>query len=242
MYYLIYYGSLILLIPGVIFALICQLAVNATFKKYSAVSSINGYAAKDAAQKVLAMNGVSGVTVNEIEGTLTDHYDPRNKTLNLSKPVYSSSSVAAIGVAAHEAGHAVQDSENYIPLKIRSAIVPVVNIGTRLAVPVAILGIIIEWLAKTPALEHVGTYILAVGILLYSLSAIFALITLPVEINASRRAVNALIDGGIIEAEEKRYVKKVLTAAAMTYFASLVVSILYLIRFLLIISRFRKKK
>ena len=242
MYYFIYYGSLILLIPGVIFALICQLAVNATFKKYSAVMSVNGYCAKDAARAVLNMNNVSGVTVTEIDGTLTDHYDPRNKTLNLSKPVYSSSSVAALGVAAHEAGHAVQDSENYIPLKIRSAIVPVVNIGTRLAVPVAILGLIIEWLARTPALEHAGTYILATGILLYSLSAIFALVTLPVEINASRRAVNSLVDGGIIATDEKRYVKKVLTAAAMTYFASLVVSILYLIRFLLIISQFRKKK
>ena len=203
---------------------------------------MNGITGKEAARKVLDMNDVDGVTVNAIKGSLTDHYDPRDKTLNLSEPVYDSTSVAAIGVAAHEAGHAVQDSENYIPLKIRGAIVPVVNIGTRLAVPVAILGIIIEWLARTPTMEHVGTYVLAVGILMYSLTAIFALITLPVEINASRRAVNALIDGGMIAREEKRYVKKVLTAAAMTYVASLAISLLYLLRFLIIISGSRKKK
>ena len=241
-YYYLYYGSLILLIPGIIFALVCQFAVQLTFKKYSAVSSMNGITGKEAARKVLDMNDVDGVTVNAIKGSLTDHYDPRDKTLNLSEPVYDSTSVAAIGVAAHEAGHAVQDSENYIPLKIRGAIVPVVNIGTRLAVPVAILGIIIEWFARTPTMEHVGTYVLAVGILMYSLTAIFALITLPVEINASRRAVNALIDGGMIAREEKRYVKKVLTAAAMTYVASLAISLLYLLRFLIIISGSRKKK
>ncbi len=203
---------------------------------------MNGITGKEAARKVLDMNDVDGVTVNAIKGSLTDHYDPRDKTLNLSEPVYDSTSVAAIGVAAHEAGHAVQDSENYIPLKIRGAIVPVVNIGTRLAVPVAILGIIIEWLARTPTMEHVGTYVLAAGILMYSLTAIFALITLPVEINASRRAVNALIDGGMIATEEKHYVKKVLTAAAMTYVASLAMSLLYLLRFLIIISGSRKKK
>ena len=203
---------------------------------------MNGITGKEAARKVLDMNDVDGVTVNAIKGSLTDHYDPRDKTLNLSEPVYDSTSVAAIGVAAHEAGHAVQDSEDYIPLKIRGAIVPVVNIGTRLAVPVAILGIIIEWLARTPTMEHVGTYVLAAGILMYSLTAIFALITLPVEINASRRAVNALIDGGMIAMEEKRYVKKVLTAAAMTYVASLAISLLYLLRFLIIISGSRKKK
>ena len=203
---------------------------------------MNGITGKEAARKVLDMNDVDGVTVNAIKGSLTDHYDPCDKTLNLSEPVYDSTSVAAIGVAAHEAGHAVQDSENYIPLKIRGAIVPVVNIGSRLAVPVAILGILIEWIARTPTMEHVGTYVLAAGILMYSLTAIFALITLPVEINASRRAVNALVDGGMIATEEKRYVKKVLTAAAMTYVASLAMSLLYLLRFLVIISGSRKKK
>ena len=232
----------VLVLPAVIFSIWCSARVQSTFKKYSAVPTRRGVTGADAARRVLDANGLTDVRIERVAGNLTDHYDPRDKTLNLSEPVYDSTSVAAIGVAAHEAGHAVQDSENYIPLKIRGAIVPVVNIGTRLAVPVAILGIIIEWLARTPTMEHVGTYVLAAGILMYSLTAIFALITLPVEINASRRAVNALIDGGMIATEEKRYVKKGLTAAAMTYVASLAMSLLYLLRFLIIISGSRKKK
>lgn len=241
MFTYLYYGSFVLLIPGILFALFCQFEVNNTFKKYSAISSINGIVAKDAAIKVLNMNGVYGVTINEIEGSLTDHYNPLDKSLNLSRSIYSSTSVAAIGVAAHEAGHAVQDNENYLPFRIRRAMVSVVNIGSRLAIPIAILGIIIEWLAKSTLMEHVGTYILAAGVLMYSLTAIFALVTLPVELNASSRAVNALVDGGIIQSNEKYYVKKVLNAAAMTYVASLAVSILYVLRFLIIISNFRKK-
>ena len=185
---------------------------------------------------LLHQNGCS-VSVQRINGNLTDNYNPKNQTLNLSNSTYGKTNIAAIGVAAHEVGHACQHNENNLLLKLRIAIVPAVNIGSILAFPLAILGILIEYVAS---IATFGTLLIAIGIVLYSLSTIFALITLPVEINASRRAERMLYEGGYITASEKKQVRSVLNAAALTYFASLVVSLLYLLRFLVIIARLRK--
>jgi Zn-dependent membrane protease YugP len=159
--------------------------------------------------------------------------------LALSESTYNNTSIAALGVAAHEVGHACQDEENYFPLKLRSILVPIVNLGSRIAIPIVILGIIIEFLAGVSG--GIGGYLISIGIICYSLSTIFCLITLPVEINASRRALKMLESSGALTSEELKGAKKVLSAAALTYVASLFVSLLYLLRFLLIVSRFRRR-
>ena len=171
-------------------------------------------------------------------GKLTDNYNPKTGVLSLSEATYNSSSVAALGVAAHEVGHAVQHENNYIPLKLRSVIVPVVNFGTRMAIPLVLIGVLLEWIvAATP---EVGSAFISLGIICYSLATVFALITIPVELNASRRAKKMLLETGVLEEDEVRDVSKVLSAAAMTYFASLLVSLLYFLRFLMIVSRFKR--
>lgn len=178
------------------------------------------------------------VTVQPVQGKLTDNYNPKTGVLSLSEATYNSSSVAALGVAAHEVGHAVQHENNYIPLKLRSVIVPVVNFGTRMAIPLVLIGVLLEWIvAATP---EVGSAFISLGIICYSLATVFALITIPVELNASRRAKKMLLETGVLEEDEVRDVSKVLSAAAMTYFASLLVSLLYFLRFLMIVSRFKR--
>ncbi len=234
--YFLYYGSAIILIPGIIFAIYAQHRVNSTFKKYDRVQTENNVYANEVAQMLLEKNGCQ-VSVQRINGNLTDNYNPKDYTLNLSSSTYGKNSISAVGVAAHEVGHACQHHENHFLLKLRMAIVPAVNIGSMLAFPLAILGIILEYVASVSAF---GTVLIALGIVLYSLSTIFALITLPVELNASRRAEQMLVDGGYITRSERKKVRSVLSAAALTYFASLVVSLLYLFRFLIIIGRMRK--
>lgn len=234
--YFLYYGSLVILIPGILFALYAQYKVHGTFNKYSKVESEKNYSASEVAQMLLAKNGCS-VSVQRINGHLSDNYNPKNQTLNLSNSTYGKTNIAAIGVAAHEVGHACQHNENNALLKMRMAIVPAVNIGSMLAFPLAILGILIEYVAS---IATFGTLLIALGIVLYSLSTVFALITLPVELNASKRAEKMLYEGGYITAREKKQVRSVLNAAALTYLASLVTSLLYLFRFLLIIANLRK--
>ncbi len=230
MYYFgidIYY--FVLIIPCIILAAVAQGQVSATFKKYSAVRTRRGITAEQAAQRVLSANGVTGVQIQRVSGNLTDHYDPRTNVIRLSDTVYGSQSVAAVGVAAHEAGHAVQYAKQYAPIKIRAAIIPITNIGSNLSWPLILIGLIFN-----------SSPLLLTGILFFSFSTVFQLITLPVELNASGRAIRALSDGGILYEEEVPMAKKTLRAAAMTYVAALAVSIAQLLRLLLIFGGRRR--
>ena len=239
-YYLLDFVFLIILIPAIIFTLIAQSCVRSTYKKYAKVYASTGLTGAEVARKILANAGVFDVLVSPIKGSLTDNYNPKTKVLSLSEDVFSGMSVAALGIAAHEAGHAIQHSEGYFPLTLRSIIVPVTNIGSRIAFPLAILGVVLEWFAEQPG--GIGGILIAIGILCYSFATLFSLITLPVEINASRRARRALIAVGALDKGEVKQAGKVLNAAALTYFAALAVSLVYLLRFLLIISSMRRRR
>ena len=216
----------LLLIPGLILGLWAQHRVNSTYQEYGKVGTALGRPACEVAQDLLRRNGNAEVRVGRVHGQLTDHYDPAKEVLNLSDGVYGSSSVAALGVAAHEAGHAMQKQEGYAPLKLRTAAVPIVNFGSSAATPLFVLGLVFSWQP-----------LVYVGIALFSLSVIFALITLPVEFDASRRAVRMLTEGGYVTEEERSGVKAVLNAAALTYVASAVTSLLSLLRLLIIARR-----
>ena len=240
MFYFIYYGTFILLIPGLILALVAQIMIKVNYSRYSKVEARSGLTAERMSETFIEKYDMNGVTVRHIKGDLTDNYNPSTDVLSLSDSVYGKSSVAALGVAAHECGHAMQQHSGSILMRIRSVLVPVTRIGSRMAVPVAILGLIIEWLSSSSS--HVGGYILAFGIALYSLSTIFAFVTLPVEFNASHRGLKMLKEQGILENDELRKARKVLICAALTYVASFIVTFLYLLRFIVIISSSRKKK
>ena len=220
----------LLIIPGLLLGLWAQSQVSGAYRKYSAVPTRLGQPASVMVQDLLRRNGNGVVTVGRVSGELTDHYDPSKETLNLSDGVYGSASVAALGIAAHEAGHAMQKMEGYAPLKLRTAVVPVVNIGSGLSTPLFFLGLLMAWQP-----------LVYVGIALFSLSTLFALITLPVEFDASRRAVRMLTEGGYVTGEEEQGVKKVLRAAALTYVAAAVTSLLTLLRLLLIANRNRRR-
>ncbi|MEG0987556.1 MAG: zinc metallopeptidase [Clostridium sp.] len=225
-----YYGygldpTIILVLIGVALSMWASARVNRTFSKYSKVRSMTGMTGADAAKKLLNSQGIYDVTVRKVAGNLTDHYDPRTKTVNLSESVYDSTSVSAIGVAAHECGHAMQDNTEYVPLKLRGAIIPVVNIGAQISWPIILLGVFIA---------GAGSPLVQLGILFFSLSVLFQLITLPVEFNASARAVKLLGETGILQGEEVGETKKVLGAAALTYVAAAAGSILQLLRLLIL--------
>ena len=217
--------TMILVIPGLLLGIWAQYRVSSSFSKYSKVTTRVGQPTDEVARELLNRNGCGNVSVREIGGKLSDHYDPRSNTLRLSDGVFGSTSVAAIGVAAHECGHAMQQQEGYGPLKLRSAMVPVVNIGSNLYFPIFLLGLLFSW-----------EPLIYVGIACFSLTLLFGLVTLPVEFNASKRAMAALSDGGYMTGEELDGARAVLNAAAMTYVASVVSSLLQLLR-LLIISR-----
>ncbi len=238
-YYYFYWGSAILLIPGILFSIYASIRVNTTFKKYDKVSTQRGESANAIAHRLLEQSGCN-VNIISTSGHLTDHYNPKNNTLALSQSTRNSCSVSAIAVASHEVGHATQHKDGHFLLKLRIAIVPVVNVGTYLAFPLAILGVLLEYFSLT-TIKDLGSILIVVGIVLYSLSSLFALITLPVEINASSRALKMLTQGGYITPSEKGQMRYVLYTAALTYVASLVTSLLYLFRFILILSSFRKK-
>lgn len=229
-----YYLLGFILLPGILLAMYASIKVNTTYSKYSRVASASGLTAAQVAELMLRNAGLYDVRITCIGGNLTDHFDPRTRTLALSQGVYHSTSVAAIGVAAHEVGHAIQHSEGYVPLKLRSAMVPVINISSRLLWPILIIGLLFTFLIEIPLL---GDIFLIAGLVVFGGSLIFSLVTLPVEFNASSRAYRTLIDNQILSVQEANLSKKVLNAAALTYMASMVMALLNLLRFLLIFGR-----
>ena len=227
-----YYGFdwtyLVLVLPCIILSLWASSSVNSTFKKYSKVMSIRHITGADAAQRVLSANGVTGVRIERVSGNLTDHYEPRTNVIRLSDSVYNSTSVAAIGVACHEAGHAVQYARNYGPIKLRAAIIPLTNIGSKLAMPLILIGILLGFLG------NFSYFLVDLGIAAFGLSLVFQLITLPVEFNASRRAIATIENTGILTNEEQQGAKKTLKAAAMTYVAATAVALAQLLRLIVL--------
>ena len=215
----------ILVVPAMLFALWAQFNVKSTFSKYNRVS-LHGMTGYDSARAILDANGLYNVRVERVAGELTDHYDPKANVIRLSDAVYGQSTAAAVGVAAHEAGHAVQHAVGYMPIKIRSAIIPITNIGSNLAMPLILLGIILSY----PPLAYVG-------VIAFGLSTVFQLVTLPVEFNASNRAMKALASGGRLDSNETNAAGKVLRAAALTYVAALAVSLGNLLRLLVLVRR-----
>ncbi len=213
----------ILIIPGLLLGLWAQHRVQSAYQQYSRVATRLGRPASEIAADLLRRNGNDVVRVGRVSGQMTDHYDPGKEVLNLSEGVYGSASVAALGIAAHEAGHAMQKMDGYAPLKLRTAAVPVVNIGSTASTPLFVLGLIMSWQP-----------LVYIGIALFSLSVVFSLITLPVEFDASKRAIRMLTEGGYITESERGGVKAVLNAAALTYVAAAVTSIMSLLRLLLI--------
>ena len=225
---------LVLVLPCIILSLIASSNVNRTFQRYSNQLSSRRISGADAARRVLSANGVTGVEIQRISGNLTDHYDPKANVIRLSDAVYNSTSTAAIGVACHEAGHAVQYAHHYAPIHLRAAIVPITNIGSKLAMPLILLGLVLTFM------EQFSYTLVYLGIACFGLSVVFQLVTLPVEFNASRRAMEAIRESNILTEEEQRGARKTLTAAAMTYVAATAVALSQLLRLLMIFGRRRR--
>lgn len=226
--YFAYYMTGFVMIPVLIFSVICQIMVNNRFKKYSRIANSRGLSGAEAAYKLLQLNGVTDVRIKKISGNLTDHYNPSTKEICLSDAVYESRSIAAVGIACHEAGHACQHAEAYFPLKIRNAVIPITRFGSMLGIPLVLLGVFFTFEPLVYA-----------GIILYSAVALFQLITLPVEFNASSRALRTINENGFLVGEENSGARKVLAAAALTYVAALASSLATLFRLILISGRRR---
>lgn len=222
----------ILVVIGAVICMIASARVKGTFNKYSQLRSMSGMNGAQVAQRVLQAAGIYDVQVRHVSGSLTDHYDPRTKTVNLSDPVYNATSVAALGVAAHECGHAIQHAKSYAPLSIRSALVPIANFGSMLAWPVILIGLLFN--------TRSSGLIIDIGILLFSAAVLFQLVTLPVEFDASRRALVMLSTQGILADDELKYTRRVLKSAALTYVASAAAAILQLLRIILITNGRRR--
>lgn len=216
------YYYIILVVPALILSVIAQIGVKGTYKRYSGILNSRGLTGAAAAQKVLAFYGIYNVRIEQVSGKLTDHYDPRANVIRLSSGVYSGSSIAAVGVACHEAGHAAQHAQNYVPIKIRNAILPVANIGSSAGIYLAIIGYFLGF-----------SILVNIGIVLFAFVVLFQLVTLPIEFNASSRAIKVIDETGLLDVEEQIGAKKMLAAAAMTYVASLLVSIMSLLRLIL---------
>ena len=225
---------LYIVLPAVIFALIVSGRVKSTFNKYSKQLSASHISGAQAAQRVLYLNGLTNTRIERIAGNLTDHYDPKENVIRLSSPVYDSTSTAAIGVACHEAGHALQYAQGYAPIKLRAAIIPATNIGSKLAMPLVILGLIMSYYAAS------FITVAYVGIVFFAACVFFQLVTLPVEFNASRRALQTIEGQGMLNDEELKGSRRVLTAAALTYVAALAVSLAQLLRLLMLVSGSRR--
>ena len=224
--------TILILLPAMIFALIAQFSVKSTFEKYDKVATARRMSGAEAARRILDRNGLYDVKVERVRGHLTDHYDPKANVIRLSEATHDSVSVAALGVAAHEAGHAVQHATGYFPIKVRSAIIPVTKIGSSLAMPIFIIGLLLTNFYYVDMAT--GSAIMVAGILLFSLTALFQLVTLPTEFNASSRALKTLEESGILYEEEITGARKVLSAAAMTYVAALASSLASLFRLIVI--------
>lgn len=236
MFYYLDWTYIVLVLPAVILSIWASAKVNSTFKKYSTVSNMAGLTGAEVARRILYENELYDVKIEQTHGHLSDHYDPRSNTIRLSESTYSNTSSAAIGVAAHEVGHAIQYAKSYAPLKLRNAIVPITNIGSKLSMPLILLGIILSGVAS------IFAYVAYFGVACFSLCAIFQLLTLPTEFNASRRALKAISDGGFLTDEEIRGAKKVLSAAAMTYVAALAVTMAQLLRLVLMVSSLNNRR
>ena len=224
--YMLYCATGVIMIPVLLFSFYCQIKVKRAFRRYSSVHAMCGMTGAQAAARLLQLNGITDVQIRQIGGTLTDYYDPKNKEICLSGDVYNATSVAAIGVACHEAGHACQHAQGYAPLKIRNAAIPATRIGSSLGIPLVLLGVVFTWRP-----------LIMVGIVLYALVALFQLLTLPVEFNASRRALQTIESNQFLTEQEYRGAKKVLTAAALTYVAALASALATLLRLLLLAGR-----
>lgn len=222
-----YDATYFLVLLGALLSMIASASVNSAFSRYSSVRSMSGMTGAQAARRILDQNGLYHVKVEHISGSLTDHYDPKSKVLRLSDSTYSAGSVAAVGVAAHECGHAVQDSESYLPLRIRSALVPAANFGSRFGLPIFLFGL----------LFGANEFLMQIGIWVFLLSVLFQVVTLPVEFDASRRALKMLTGYGILGEQEVAGSRKVLRAAAMTYVAAAAASVLNLLRLVLLSRR-----
>lgn len=238
-----YYGAdwtyFALVLPAMLFSLWASYRVNSTFQRYSRVRNRRGMTGVDAAKAVLRANGVYNVRIERVAGDLTDHYDPKANVIRLSDSVYETATPAAVGVAAHEAGHAVQYAKNYAPIRFRAAIVNVTNIGSRLSVPLVIVGLLLMSVRSLAQFSAFFYYVALAGVLCFSLCVVFQLVTLPTEFNASRRALAAISDSNLLDEDERRGAKKVLTAAALTYVAALATSLAQLIRLLTVVNRRR---
>ncbi len=233
----IYY--ILLVLPAMLFSFWASARVNSTFKRYSQVRNSRGMTGADAARAVLAANGVTGVRIERVSGNLTDHYDPRDNVIRLSDSVYDAATPAAVGVAAHEAGHAVQYATNYAPIKIRAAIVNATNIGSKLSVPLIVIGLLLMSIRSLAAYSDFFYYVALFGVLCFGLCVVFQLVTLPTEYNASRRAKQTIESCNMLTLEEQNGVKKVLSAAALTYVAALTVAVANFLRLLMIVGRRR---
>ncbi len=229
MFYYYYDGTYLLVVIGALLSLMASAKVKSSFARYSNVRSMSGMTGREAAERILRNSGIYDVQVQHIYGNLTDHYDPRNKVLSLSDSVYNSNSVAAIGVAAHECGHAIQHAKGYAPLSIRGALVPVANFGSTISWPLILMGLLIR--------SNASMLFINLGILAFSFAVLFQIVTLPVEFNASRRAVRILGETGMLGPDELRGARKVLSAAALTYVAGAAAGILQLLRLLIIGGR-----
>lgn len=233
MYYYYFDWYYFLLLPVMIFSIWAQVRVSSTFNKYQQQHNRRNITGAEAARRVLSASGVMGIGVEQVAGTLTDHYDPRSRVIRLSSAVYNSTSSAAVGVACHEAGHAVQHAENYGPLKLRMALIPVANFGSRLLLPLLLISFVGS--IFMPSMYLVTDIVL----IIFLVTTFLQFITLPVEFNASRRALRGIEGQGILYGEELEGAKKVLTAAALTYVAALAVSLMQLLRFIVLVNRRR---
>ena len=227
---------LVLVLPCAILAMAASANVNSTFKRYSGQRSMRGLTGAQAAQRVLAANGIRDVRIERVSGNLTDHYDPKANVIRLSDSVYANTSTAAIGVACHEAGHAVQYAENYGPIKLRAAIIPVTNFGSRLAMPLILAGLLFG------SLGEMSTFLVYLGIACFGLSFVFQVVTLPVEFNASNRAIRAIESAQLLSEEELKGAKKTLQAAAMTYVAATAVALAQLLRLIILFGGGRRRR
>lgn len=229
----IFYNDItwILIIPAMIIALVAQAQVKSSFSKYSKVRSRNGYTAADVARQILNNHNLYDVAIEHVKGSMTDHYDPRTNVVRLSDTVYNSTSIAAIGIAAHECGHAIQYAESYKPIKMRSAIVPITNIGSKAGIYIILFGLLFS-----------SSFFATLGIVLFATTAVFQLLTLPVEFNASSRALKILSEYQMLDSDELPQARAMLRAAAMTYVAALISAIMQVLRLVLIVyGRGRKK-
>ena len=224
-YYYFDYTYFLFVIPALLLSLYAQIRVQSSFNKYSKVKSSRNITAADAAKKVLSQNGITDIRIEHISGNLTDHFDPRDKVIRLSDSVYNSTSVAAVGVACHEAGHAVQNAVGYVPIKFRQILVPITQFSSKLSIPLILIGLLLptSW-----------DFMVYIGIALFGIAVLFELVTLPVEFNASSRAIKALEESYILYDDELDGARKVLKAAALTYLASMVSAVLTLLRFIVI--------